>query len=432
MTLFVLSYFAGALTILAPCILPVLPFVFARAEQPFVRSGLPLLAGLALAFTAVATLAAFAGGWAAHVNEAGRAIALATLAIMAAIMLVPKLADSFWRPFVALGARLGDVAQSDSGAEGRSPWASLLLGVATGLVWAPCAGPVLGLVLSTAALQGPSARTASLLLAYAAGAATSLALALWAGGRVLHAMRQALGLGQWVRKALGIGALASVAAIALGVDTAFLGRISWVGTDQLEHRLLQQHWHPGGPKQPTSAVDVFPAIANGDDPTLRTVVAPSVTLADEGVMPSLDGATTWLNSGPLTTQSLRGKVVLIDFWTFDCINCLNALPHVRAWAEKYRDQGLVVVGVHSPEFAYERKLDNVKRAVRDLQLKFPIAIDNDFAIWKAFSNEYWPAHYFIDAHGRIRFHKFGEGDYERSEQVIRQLLQEAHDSRPGE
>ena len=431
MTLFVLSYLAGALTILAPCILPVLPFVFARADEPFVRSGLPLLGGLALAFTGVATLATVAGGWAAHVNEAGRVIALATLAIMAVIMLVPRLADSFSRPFVALGARLGDAAQPVSRAERRSPWASLLLGVATGLVWAPCAGPVLGLVLSTAALQGPSARTASLLLAYAAGAATSLALALWAGGRLLHAMRRALGFGQWVRMALGIGALASVAAIAFGVSTEFLGRVSWIGTDQLEHRLLQQHWHRRGPSQATAAGDSLPAVAKVDERTLWTVAAPVVNLPDEGELPSLDGATAWLNSEPLTAESLRGKVVLIDFWTFDCINCRNALPYVRAWAEKYGDQGLVVIGVHSPEFAYERKVDNVKRAVRDLRLGFPVAIDNDFAIWQAFSNEYWPAHYFIDARGRIRFHKFGEGDYERSEQVIRQLLQEAHGSRRG-
>ena len=123
-------------------------------------------------------------------------------------------------------------------------------------------------------------------------------------------------------------------------------------------------------------------------------------------------------------------MVPIDFWTFACINCQRALPYVRAWAEKYKDQGLVVVGVHARESAFERKISNVKRAVGDLGLTFPIAIDNDFAIWRSFSNQYWPAHYFVDARGRIRFHHFGEGEYERSEQVIRQLLSEAHGS-PG-
>ena len=133
----------------------------------------------------------------------------------------------------------------------------------------------------------------------------------------------------------------------------------------------------------------------------------------------------------MSSEALRGKVVLIDFWTFACINCQRALPYVRAWAEKYKDQGLVVIGVHAPEFAFERKVDNVKRAAGDLGLHFPIAIDNDFAIWRSFNNQYWPANYFVDAQGRIRFHHFGEGEYERSEQVIRQLLDEARNSAGG-
>jgi thiol-disulfide isomerase/thioredoxin len=160
-----------------------------------------------------------------------------------------------------------------------------------------------------------------------------------------------------------------------------------------------------------------------------STTTPELVLPVEGQVPELSGATAWLNSSPLTTQSLRGKVVLIDFWTFACINCQRAIPHVRAWAEKYKDQGLVVIGVHAPEFAFERKADNVKRSVADLGLRFPIAIDNDFAIWRAFSNQYWPANYFVDAQGRIRFHHFGEGEYEKSEQVIQQLLAEARSAR---
>ena len=159
--------------------------------------------------------------------------------------------------------------------------------------------------------------------------------------------------------------------------------------------------------------------------------APLASLPVEGIAAELSGATGWLNSPPMTLQSLRGKVVLVDFWTFACINCQRALPHVRAWAEKYKNQGLVVIGVHSPEFAFERKVDNVKRAARELGLGFPIAVDNDFAVWRSFSNRYWPAHYFVDARGRIRFHHFGEGEYERSEQVIRQLLDEARGRAEG-
>jgi thiol-disulfide isomerase/thioredoxin len=145
----------------------------------------------------------------------------------------------------------------------------------------------------------------------------------------------------------------------------------------------------------------------------------------EGAMPSLDGATAWLNSPPLMASGLRGSVVLVQFWTYTCINWLRTLPYVRAWAEKYRDQGLVVAGVHTPEFGFEQELDNVRRAVRAMAITYPIAIDNDYQVWSAFANHYWPALYFVDAAGRIRHHRFGEGDYERSEMVIQQLLVEA-------
>lgn len=145
----------------------------------------------------------------------------------------------------------------------------------------------------------------------------------------------------------------------------------------------------------------------------------------EGELPSLNGATGWLNSQPLTKAGLRGKVVLVEFWTYSCINWLRTLPYVRAWAEKYRNQGLVVIGVHSPEFAFERNVDNVQRAAKEQHVDFPIALDSNFAIWRAFKNEYWPALYFIDAQGRVRHHQFGEGDYGQSETIIQQLLAEA-------
>jgi len=145
----------------------------------------------------------------------------------------------------------------------------------------------------------------------------------------------------------------------------------------------------------------------------------------EGALPPLDGAVKWLNSAPLTAQGLKGKVVLVDFWTYSCINCLRSLPYIEAWAKKYKDQGLVVIGVHAPEFAFERDIGNVTRAVHDLGITYPVAIDNNYAIWRAFGNQYWPAHYFIDAKGQIRAHHFGEGEYAQSEQMIQQLLAEA-------
>jgi thiol-disulfide isomerase/thioredoxin len=145
----------------------------------------------------------------------------------------------------------------------------------------------------------------------------------------------------------------------------------------------------------------------------------------QGDLASLDNATAWLNSEPLTAASLRGKVVLVDFWTFTCINWLRTEPYVRAWAEKYKDQGLLVIGVHAPEFAVERDLDNVRRAATALRVDYPIAVDNDFAIWRAFDNHYWPALYLVDTQGRVRYHQFGEGEYAQSERMIQQLLAEA-------
>jgi cytochrome c biogenesis protein CcdA/thiol-disulfide isomerase/thioredoxin len=407
MLLLILAYLGGVLTILSPCILPVLPFVFARSDRPFMRNGLPMLLGMALTFALVATLAAVGGGWAIRANQYGRILALVVLAFLGLTLLSSHLAEWLTRPFVALGNRLSQ--RTDEGRE--SVWSAAGLGIATGLLWAPCAGPILGLLLTGAALNGASVQTTLLLLTYAAGAATSLALALAIGGRVFAVMKRSLGAGEWVRRGLGALVLAGVAAIALGLDTGLLTRISLASTGGLEQRLISA-------VQPAPAPQ--PALKAGDP------------LPREGDLPSLAGATQWLNSPALTPQALRGKVVLVDFWTYSCINCLRSLPYVRGWYDKYKDYGLVIVGVHAPEFAFEKKPANVIQATRELGVDYPVALDNDYAIWKGFHNEYWPAHYFIDAKGQIRGHHFGEGDYRQSEDIIRQLLAEAgHTHLPG-
>jgi cytochrome c biogenesis protein CcdA len=222
MILFVLAYLGGVLTIVSPCILPVLPFVFAQADRPFVSSGLPLLAGMAATFAAVATLAAVGGGWAVQANDYGRLAALVLLGLFGVTLLFPSLSDRMTRPLVALGARLSRSADERTGKGDPTILPSLLLGVATGLLGAPCAGPVLGLILTGAALQGASVQTSFLLVTYAAGAATSLALALLVGGRVFVVMKRSLGLGQWVRRGVGAAVIAAVVVIGLGLDTGFL------------------------------------------------------------------------------------------------------------------------------------------------------------------------------------------------------------------
>jgi thiol-disulfide isomerase/thioredoxin len=319
-------------------------------------------------------------------------------------LLFPALSDRLTRPLVAWGSRLSERADKRDGSTGIG--ASLLLGVATGLLWAPCAGPILGIIFTAAALNGASANTTLLLLAYALGAATSLALALLVGGKVFARMKRSLGAAEWVRKALGVLVLIGVAAIALGLDTRVLSKLSSAQTSSFETGLARTLGVGGA----------SPDSANASG---------SLTLPVEGVMPPLDGATMWLNSPPLTREQLRGKVVVIDFWTYSCINCIRSIPYVRAWYERYKDDGLVVIGVHAPEFAFEKNPANVRKAIADLGITYPVALDNNYAIWRAFENRYWPAHYFIDAKGRIRYHHFGEGNYAESETVIRKLLAEA-------
>jgi cytochrome c biogenesis protein CcdA/thiol-disulfide isomerase/thioredoxin len=435
MLLFVVAYLGGVLTILSPCILPVLPFVFARGDQPFLKSGLPLLIGMALTFAAVASLAAVGGGWAVEANQYGRQIAIVLMGLFGITLLFPHLAERLTRPLVNWGERLSASTSGDgAGTKNKSPFVtSLLLGVATGLLWAPCAGPILGLVLTGAALGGASAGTSLLLLAYAAGAATSLAAALLVGGRLFKAMKRSLGAGEWIRRGIGVALLCGVAAIALGLDTGVLARLSLSGTSSVEQALIDKvRPKPPAPGEPDSTVVTndsnavtAPNAMAASSAAMKASGAGAGVLPIEGNAPSLAGAVEWLNSPPLTLESLRGKVVLVDFWTYSCINCLRALPYVRAWAEKYKDKGLVVIGVHAPEFAFEKNIGNVRRAVADLKVDYPVAIDNDYAIWRAFKNEYWPAHYFIDAQGRIRHHHFGEGEYDESERIIQQLLAEA-------
>jgi cytochrome c biogenesis protein CcdA/thiol-disulfide isomerase/thioredoxin len=454
MTFLILAYLAGILTILSPCILPVLPFVFSRADQPFLRTGLPLFLGMAVAFMGVATLASVGGGWAVETNQYGRLAALALLVLFAMTLLSERLAHYLLSPVLALGRRL---SLSNTAAPG--PLSSLLLGVATGLLWAPCAGPILGLILTGAALNGASAWTSLLLLAYALGAATSLALALLAGGRMLAFLKRTFRVGEWLRRGLEIAVLAGVVLVATGLDARLLSKISFASTASIEETLLNWTAGRGAAAATTAPIDdatpasagahgrrssVLPPVPRIDSRALIDVVfkEPSLVQADAGlgtkiaagtktdlpveaVLPGFSGSTEWMNSTPLTPQALRGKVVLVNFWTFNCINCLNALPYVRAWAAKYRDHGLVVIGVHTPELSFERDIGNVRKAVARLKIDYPVVIDNNYAIWKAFGNEYWPAAYFVDAEGRIRHHHFGEHDYENSERVIQKLLMQA-------
>jgi cytochrome c biogenesis protein CcdA/thiol-disulfide isomerase/thioredoxin len=362
---------------------------------------------MAVTFVLVASLATVGGGWVVRANQFGRIAALILFGVFGLTLLFSSLAERISRPFVRLGNKLSQNS-------GPSPGSlnSFLLGIGTGLLWAPCAGPILGLILTGAALGGANAHTAILLLGYAAGAATSLAIALFAGGRVFAAMKRSLGAEEWIRRALGVTILIAVVAVAFGLDRGLLTRLSLSSTSNLEQGLVDR-FHPANQQK-------------------RIVLNQTLTVTDGGsdggptALPDLSGATAWINSPPLTPASLHGKVVLVDFWTYSCINCLRTLPYIKSWYDKYKDSGLVIIGVHTPEFPFEKDEANVRKAVRDLGILYPVAMDNDYRIWQSFNNQYWPADYFIDATGRIRYHHFGEGSYNQSEQWIRSLLEEAN------
>ena len=391
--MFFLSYLGGLLTIFSPCVLPVLPFIFVRSDQSFRRSGLAVLIGMAATFTVLASLAAAGGAWLVEVNQYGRYVAMLLLLLMGMALIFPALSERLTRPLVALGGRLQQHADQQGTLKG-----SLLLGVAVGFLWAPCAGPILGLVLAGAALNGANLYSALLLLVFAAGAATSLGLALLAGGKIFNLMKRGLGAEEWVRRGLGVAVVAGVVVIALGWDTRFLSQFTFLSTARTEQKL----------------------IANLAGQSAATMVT------EINSMPPLTGATQWLNSKPLSSDMLHGKVVLVDFWTYSCINCLRTLPYLKAWDEKYRDQGLLIIGVHAPEFAFEKDPHNVEQAIHDLGITYPVALDNQYSIWNAYSNKYWPAHYLIDAHGKMRHQHFGEGAYQETEQMIQTLLKESH------
>ncbi|NIE62939.1 cytochrome c biogenesis protein DipZ [Burkholderia sp. Ax-1719] len=430
MLLLVVAFIGGAFTVLSPCILPVVPFVFARSDQPFVTGRLPMLIGLGGTFALLTGLGAAGLNGAAQLSEYGRYLALALFAVFGAALLFPALAARLAQPLTTLADRF--VARSDRQGAAGQIGSALLLGAATGLLWAPCAGPILGLILTGAVRHGVTWQTWASLGAYAVGAACSLAIAASLGKRAMDALKRSMGMGEHLRRAVGALVLVTVGAIAFGVDTRVLAHLPGSPTERLENRLTGQL--SAKAVDPVAVAAAVPTVVRQAQKSAAAHIvrvsasssaSPSAAaLPVEGTLPSFDGATAWLNSTPLTPQDLRGKVVVVNFWTYSCINCLRTLPYLKTWAQRYRNDGLVVVGVHTPEFGFEHNPGNVKRALADLGIGYPVALDNDYRIWNAFGNAYWPAFYVVDAQGRVRYHHFGEGSYGQAEQAIRQLLAE--------
>ncbi|WCM53715.1 cytochrome c biogenesis protein DipZ [Pseudomonas sp. WJP1] len=400
-----IAFLGGILTVLSPCILPVVPFLFAGADRT--RSSIMLtLGGMALTFALISSLAVVSSEWVIEASNTGRHVALVVMMLFALSLISARVGDWLARPFVALGNRIDPNSRTLSG-----PLSSILIGVATGLLWAPCAGPILGVILTGAMLQGANAGTSLLLVAYGLGSALSLGTLVFAGRGLVNRLKPSIPVTGWLRRGAGVAVLAGAAVIATGADDVLLANTSSQGVGSVEKGVLETV-----PK----VVDYF----------VSKVKADPMDNA-QGAMPSLTGAVEWINSPALTNESLKGKVVLVDFWTFDCINCKHTLPYVKDWAKKYEKDGLVVIGVHTPEYGFERIIDNVRDKVQEYGITYPVAIDNNYAIWRNFDNQYWPAHYLIDAKGQVRYTHFGEGRYDEQEKMIQQLLEEAKAQAPA-
>ncbi len=390
---------AGLVTALSPCVLPVLPIVLAGGATG--RRPVAIIAGLIGSFTVFTLGAAWLLGSLGLPEDLLRNVAIGLLFLVAGTLLWPPLGDLVARPLERLARRpAGNLG------------GGVLLGASLGLVFVPCAGPVLASITVLAATGDVGLDAIVLTLAYAVGAAVPLlAIALLGRGAAGRLKARA----RAVRLASGVLIAAAAVAMTLGVDRDLQTKIPGY-TEAIQERVessssaRRELGKLTGAREPTAVANP----AGGD----------AADLPDYGPAPEFDGIVEWQNSEPLTIAGLRGKVVLIDFWTYSCINCLRTLPYIREWHDRYRDSGLVIVGVHTPEFAFERVPANVRENSEELGVTYPVALDNGYATWNAWGNRYWPAKYLIDRKGRVRGYHFGEGAYDETEQMIRELLAE--------
>ena len=409
---------AGAGTALSPCVLPVLPAVLSASGAGGRRRPLGVILGLVATFTlAIVALASVIDGVGLP-NGTVRTLSVVVLLGFGLALLVPAVGERIEAPLSRL-ARFGPRTRGDGF------WSGLVVGAGLGFVYAPCAGPILAAVVSVSATRGASGEVVAVALGYAAGSALVLLLLAYGGRRVLDRLRAA-GRGPAVQRVLGVILVATAVAVATDLDVRF--------QTALANDFPAFLTNPTRSLERSGAVEDRLARLRGRARFAETASKSSAGLPVLGRAPDFTGNQRWFNTPggrALHLAQLRGHVVLVDFWTYTCINCIRTLPYVRAWDERYRRDGLTVVGVHTPEFTFERDAGNVGRAIAQNRLGYAVAQDNDNATWNAYGNQYWPAKYLIDARGRVRYAHFGEGDYGKTESAIRALLAEAGHARLG-
>ncbi|CDI03312.1 conserved membrane hypothetical protein [Candidatus Competibacter denitrificans Run_A_D11] len=369
----------------SPCILPILPLILASSASGGRWRALEIVSGFILSFTAFALVSRQILATTGIQQDQIQFGAFLLLLAFGLVMLVPRLEEKF-------AALTGGLAERANTASNRPistrAGGGLIVGALIGVVWTPCAGPILAVALLQVIQSQTNLDAVATIGAFSIGAGLPMLIIGYFGQALIRYIRALSRHAVVIRRAMGI---VIVVFSIMGLSGFNLGE--WVVTAA------------GAAGQPTPAPS---QLQEG--------------LAQPYPAPEISGISHWLNSAPLDKTALKGKVVLIDFWTYSCINCIRTLPYLKAWYEKYKDQGLVIIGVHAPEFAFEAKIENVEKAIQKFGITYPVAMDNDFSTWKNYKNRYWPAHYLIDRTGQVVYSHFGEGQYELTEANIRQLL----------
>lgn len=408
------AFLAGILTVGAPCVLPLLPILLgvsigqkSKTRPLFIALGFVVtfsVAGLALSYL-VRQLGIS--------PDAIRNIAVFALGLFAVFMIWPK-------PFELLAVKMGgaiNLAGQTAQKAGSGNLGGFVLGLILGVVWTPCAGPILASILTLIAIQGSSLSAAILLVAYSLGAGLPMLLIAYGGQYLSGKITGLVKYSTLVQQIFGVLILLLAAAMYFQYDTKLQAKLveKFPGLN-LEEKLVGGNLQSANP----------PIVVSGQMPdktNQKPQTVMKIKLDNYGPAPEFAGINNWLNTNkPLTLQDLKGKVVLVDFWTYSCINCIRTLPYVTKWYDTYKDQGLVVVGVHTPEFEFEKVTDNVKTAIERFNIHYPVAQDNSYQTWQAYQNQYWPAEYLIDQNGNVVYTHFGEGNYDHTENIIRQLL----------
>jgi cytochrome c biogenesis protein CcdA/thiol-disulfide isomerase/thioredoxin len=410
------AFVAGAATALSPCVLPVLPVALTVGATGGRRRPLGVVTGLVLSFTFATVALVYLLSALGLPDDLFRSLAIAVLAAAGLALIVPRLAA---RAEAALG-RLA--RRPPARGTGDGFLSGVVLGASLGLVYAPCAGPILAGVITVSAVQPFTAGRLAVAFAYSLGTAVVLYALMLGGRRVTAPLARRSGS---LQRAMGAVMVVVALAMAAELDIRFQNSIA----DSLPAVLV----NPSRALEDAGATRAKLADLRGGGGGAIAEASTPRHLRVLGRAPELRGTGRWFNTKggrPLTLESLRGRVVLIDFWTYSCINCIRTLPALKAWDRTYRDDGLTIVGLHAPEFPFERDAGNVERAIARNDLRYPVAQDNDFATWNAYGNRFWPAKYLIDARGRVRYTHFGEGEYDTTEDAIRTLLAEAGHQRP--